>query len=493
MMKAPPLSMLAVAISAMAPLAGCSLAPDYKPPITLTPATYKESGPWEPAAPSDDLPRRDWWRGYGDETLDGLETRIDTENPDLAASLARYDEARAYLGETSASLLPSVIAGGSATTNRQSDKRPLRSANQPTEYGANTLDLQVGYELDLWGRVRNLVAAGQATAQARAADSESVRLSLHAELASDYMAIRGLDAELKLLADTEGAYARAQALTQDRFEGKIASGIDVSRAESQLQSARALASDDRAQRALLEHAIASLVGESASGFSLPAAIVNPPLPPVPTGIPAALLQRRPDIAAAERRVAAANAAIGVARAAFYPDITLNMLGGFQNTGSGFNLLAASYSFWSIGPGFTMPIFEGGLRNAIEAQTFATLREESENYRSIVLAAFQEVEDNLALLRDLGQEAAEEQAATQAAERTASLSLTLYKDGAVSYLDVVVAQTEALEAERTLLNLNTRRLQANIRLARAVGGGWSTADLPSREVVDSTPETAKSDS
>jgi NodT family efflux transporter outer membrane factor (OMF) lipoprotein len=476
---------------ALSALAGCSLAPDYQPPITPTPAAYKEAGPWRPAAPADQAPRRDWWRDYGDETLDSLESLIDADNPDLAASLARYDEARAYTAETSASFLPSVIAGGSATANRQSDKRPLRSADQPSEYGANTLDVQVGYELDLWGKVRNLVAAGKATAQALAADSESARLSLHAELANDYVALRGLDAELKLLADTEAAYARAQALTQDRFEGKIASGIDVSRSENQLESARALASEDRAQRALLEHAIASLVGKPASDFSLPADVVDMPLLVVQTGLPAALLQRRPDIAAAERRVAAANAAIGVARAAFYPDITLNLTGGFQNTGSGFNLLAAPYSFWSMGPGFTMPIFEGGLRNAIEAQSFATLREASENYRSTVLAAFQDVEDNLALLRDLGREAAEEQAATNAAERTASLSLTLYKDGADSYLDVVVAQTEALDAERTLIDLNTRRLQANIRLARAVGGGWSTADLPSGAVVDSIPENAKS--
>jgi NodT family efflux transporter outer membrane factor (OMF) lipoprotein len=486
-----PLHISALAIAAF--LTGCSLAPDYTPPLIPTPAAYKEAGPWQPAKPSDELPRRDWWADYGDKTLDDLEAQIDTANPDLAASLARYDEARAYTAQTAASFLPFVNSGGSATTNRQSAKRPLRSANQPNEYGTNTLDLQVGYELDLWGKIRNLVAAGRATAQARAADSESVRLSLHAELANDYVAIRGLDAELKLLADTDAAYSKAQTLTQDRFEGKIASGIDVSRAESQLQSARALASEDRAQRALIEHAIASLIGKPASDFSLPPEIMNVPLPPVPTGLPATLLERRPDIAAAERRVASANAAIGVARAAFYPDITLNLTGGFQNTGSGFNLLAAPYSFWSIGPSLTLPIFEGGLRNAIEAQAFATLHEESEDYRSTVLAAFQEVEDNLALLHNLGQEAKEEEAATAAAEKTASLSLTLYQNGADSYLDVVVAQTEALDAERILLNLNTRRLQANIRLVRAIGGGWSTADLPSGEVAGSLPQRRPSDS
>jgi len=474
-------------------ISGCSLAPDYKPPLMPTPVAYKEAGPWQPAKPSDDLPKGDWWRDYGDSTLDQLEGRIDAANPDLAASVARYDEARALTSEASASFLPFVDLGGSATQNRQSAKRPLRSANQPNQYGANTIDLQANYELDFWGRIRNTVAAGQATAQARAADVETVRLGLHAELASDYAALRGLDAELKLLTDTETAYLRAQALTQDRYEGKIASGIDVSRSASQLESARALASDARAQRALFEHAIASLVGEPASSFSIPSAVVNIPLPAVLTGLPSALLQRRPDIAAAERRVASANASIGVARAAFYPTITLNLMGGFQDTGGGAGLLAAPFSFWSVGPGLVLPLFEGGLRQAAEAQAYAVLDEAASQYRSTVLGAFQEVEDNLALLHNLGVEAQDESQAVEAAEHTADLSLTLYHDGAASYLDVVVAQTDALQAERTLLDLNTRRLQANIRLVRAVGGGWSTADLPSNDVVDTLPERAKSSS
>jgi len=479
-------------LPALGALASCSLAPDYKPPEVLTPVAYKEAGPWGLAQPADDKPRRDWWKDFGDPKLDALEAQIDSQNPDLAASLARYDQARAYVSEVDASMLPTVGLNASATQNRQSAKRPRRSPNQPNQYGANTIGLQASYEIDFWGQIRNAVAAGEATAQASAADMETVRLGLHAELASDYVALRGQDAELKLLTDTEQAYLHAQALTKDRYAAKVASGIDVSRSESQLESARALESDVRAQRAELEHAIASLVGQPASDFSIAPAVVKLPVPAEPTGLPSSLLQRRPDIASDERKVAAANANIGVAKAAFYPNISLNLTGGFQN-GGGLGLLAAPYSFWSVGPSLALPLFEGGLRRAIEAGAYAARDEAAANYRSTVLGAFQEVEDNLALLHHLGQETVDETQAVTEAEHTADLSLTLYHDGAASYLDVVVSQTDALQAERTLLDLNTRRLQADIKLIRAVGGGWSTADLPTTEMVDTLPERPKSDS
>jgi NodT family efflux transporter outer membrane factor (OMF) lipoprotein len=482
-----PLHLLLPALGA---LAGCSFAPDYKPPAVETPVAYKEAGPWAVAQPADDKPRADWWKDFGDATLNDLEGQIDAGNPDLAASVARYDQARAYVSETDASMLPTVGLNASATTNRQSAKRPLRSANQPNQYGDNSIGLQASYEIDFWGQIRNTVAAGEATAQARGADMETVRLGLHAELANDYVALRGLDAEMKLLTDTEQAYQRAQTLTKDRYEAKIASGIDVSRSESQLESARALESDVRAQRAQLEHAIASLVGKPASDFSIAPVVVKLPVPAEPTGLPSSLLQRRPDIAADERKVAAANDNIGVAKAAFYPNISLNLAGGFQNTGSGLGLLSAPYSFWSVGPSLALPLFEGGMRHAVEAGAYAARDEAAANYRSTVLAAFQEVEDNLALLHHLGQETLDETQAVTAAEHTADLSLTLYHDGAASYLDVVVSQTDALQAERTLLDLDTRRLQADIKLVRAVGGGWSTADLPTTEMVDQLPERAK---
>jgi NodT family efflux transporter outer membrane factor (OMF) lipoprotein len=414
-------------------------------------------------------------RGYRDATLDSLEAQIDSDNPDLAASVARYDQARAYADATSASLFPSVEFDASASRNRQSAERPLRSKDQPNQYSDNSIGLQISYELDFWGRIRNAVAVGVEAAQAGAADLKGVRLSLHAELADDYIQLRSLDAELKLLTDTVDAYERAATLTRDRYQGKIASGIDVSRSESQRDSARALMSDVKAERALREHAIASLVGQPASSFSLPPAIVNIPLPDIPLALPSTLLQRRPDIAAAERRAAGANSGIGVARAAFYPEISLSLLGGFQDTGNVAGLASAPFSFWSLGPQLAMPLFEGGLLEAREKQAYAAFDEATDRYRATVLAAFQDVEDNLAQLRHLSQETLDENAAVKAAEQTAGMSLSLYKNGALSYLDVVVAQTDALQAERSLIDLNTRRLEASVRLIRALGGGWSATE------------------
>jgi NodT family efflux transporter outer membrane factor (OMF) lipoprotein len=465
----------ALAIAA-ALLGGCSFAPAYKAPATDVAETWKEAGPWQPATPADQLERGDWWKDYHDATLDDLQAKLIAANPDLAAAADRYAQARAYLGQVRSGLFPELDAGGLATRNRQSNNRPLRSATQPDEYRDNLLGASLNYELDLWGRVRNAVAAGKADLQASAADLASVRLSLQAELANDYITLRGFDAQEKLLVDTVGAYGEALKLTQSRLDGGIASGLDVARAQTQLEDARAESTEVLAQRALYEHAIASLIGESAAKFALPPQVVDLPLPTVPLSVPSVLLERRPDIAAAERRASAANSMIGVARAAFFPSISLTATGGFENTG-GAGWLTAPNHYWSFGPHFSMALFDAGLRHAIAKQAQAQFDEAADKYRGTTLTAFREVEDNLALLHLLGTEATQEQAAVAAAEHTLTLAMDRYQNGAVNYLDVVDAQTAALRAQRTLLGLHDRQLLASIGLIRAVGGGWSVQDLP----------------
>jgi multidrug efflux system outer membrane protein len=468
MRRGPTACVVAVALASMI-LSGCSLAPAYAPPPVQTPVSYKELGPWTPAAPADVASRGDWWTVFGDTTLDGLETRIETANPDLALALARYDEAQAFAAEARAALSPQVGASGGATSNRQSEDRPLRVGG-PNQYGDETVGLTASYELDLWGRVRNLVAAGRANAQASAADLASVRLSLEAQLADAYLNLRGADAQAELLANTTDAYAHALRLTQAEHDGGAVAGLDVERAQTQLRIARAQQIDVAAQRAIYEHEIASLVGETASSFSLPAVTPLPVPPHVPVTAASLLLQRRPDIAAAERRAFAANAGIGVARAAFYPSITLDASGGLE-AGGGVNLFQLGNSWWALGPAAAMTLFDGGLRKAQLRAARDRFDEASATYRSTVLAAFQQVEDNLALCNQLADEAQEQAAAVTAAERTESLAMIQYRMGAVTYLDVVTAQTADLDAQRGALTIATRRLQASVDLVRALGGGW----------------------
>jgi multidrug efflux system outer membrane protein len=457
--------------AAMTVLAGCSLAPPYTPPPMTLPTAYKEVGPWTPASPADTAPRGDWWTVYNDATLDGLEQQIDRQNPDLALALARYDEAKAYAAEARASLFPEIDLGGTATANRQSANRPLRLPTGSDFYADNLVSGSFSYEVDLWGRVRNLVAAGKAQAQASGADAASVRLSLEAQLADAYLSLRGLDAEAKLLADTTKAYAIALKLTQVLHDGGAYAGLDVDRAQTQLQIARAQEVDVAALRTLYEHQIAALVGTPASVFTVPPVPQLPPAPTIPVAAPSLILQRRPDIAAAERRAAAANAMIGVTRAAFYPSIILGASGGFQNSGTT-NLLGLADSWWTVGPELAMTLFDGGYRKAAVRASRDEFDEASATYRSTVLAAFQQVEDNLALCNKLADEDQQQSAAVVAADRAEALALVQYKLGAVTYLDVITAQTTDLTAQSTELSIETRRLQASINLVLALGGGWT---------------------
>jgi len=459
-------------------LTGCSLAPPLKVPDVPVAQSYKEEAPWTQAKPADALPRDAWWSLYGDTDLDDLQKKLVVNSPDLAAALARYQQAQAVADQARSGLFPTLFGALDANRNRQSEKKPLRvlGPGSPNEYGSYTVGAELDYELDLWGRIRNEVASGDASAQAAEADLESARLSLQAQLADSYIVLRGLDREVTLLKDTVEAYKRALDLTQQRRAGGIASGLDVARAQTQLDSARAQVEQTLAARALTEHAIAALIGESASSFAIEPRLADITLAQVPPGVPSTLLQRRPDIAAAQRRIEAANAEIGVARAAFFPSITLSAAAGFQSSEAG-NWIKAPNSYWSIGPSLLMTLFDAGKRKAEVAQAQAVLDETGARYRGVVLAAFQQVEDNLALLNHYRLAADADKSAVEAAQRSLDFSLSRYREGAVNYLEVVTSQTTMLQVQLEALDLDTRQLRASVQLIRALGGGWTEADMP----------------
>jgi NodT family efflux transporter outer membrane factor (OMF) lipoprotein len=465
----------AVLAAALA-LGGCSMAPRLTIPDVPTAAVYKETGPWMPALPADGLSRGDWWKLYGDADLNALQTCLIEHSPDLAAALARYNQAKAYSDQLRSGLFPSLVLGADTERDGLSNMRPLRPTGSANNYNSFTVGVQAGYELDLWGRVRNEVAAGSAQAQAYAADLESARLSLQAQLADDYIVLRGLDRQVAILNETVSAYEKALALTQARHDGGIAAGLDVARAQTQLDTSRSLAEQTLALRAVSEHAIAALVGESASEFALEPRITHITPPDIPVGVPSTLVQRRPDIAAAQRRIAASNANVGVARAAYFPAITLSATLGYQSTAAG-NWLTAPGAFWSIGPSLLSTLFDAGKRKAQVAQAQAVLDESGSVYRGVVLTAFQQVEDSLALTHHYRIAAGEEHSAMTAAQRSLDLSLIQYREGATSYLDVVTSQTVSLQTELTALDLDTRELRASVQLIRALGGGWTATQSP----------------
>jgi NodT family efflux transporter outer membrane factor (OMF) lipoprotein len=451
-------------------LAGCSLAPPLKTPQIPTAPAFKEIGRWTQAQPADRLPRDSWWTLYDNAQLDELQKRLIAGNPTLAGALANYLQARALRDQARAGLFPTLAADASVQRSRESRNYPLRGPTTPTYYDDNIVGGSVSYELDLWGQIRNQVAEGEANAAASAADLENARLSMIAQLADDYIQLRSLDRNSAILDETVSAYSRALGLTEQRHDAGIAPGLDVSQAQTQLCAARSQAAQTLAQRALMEHAIAALLGVSASTFSIQPKSVEVRLPQIPSGVPSTLLQRRPDISAAQRRMIAANANIGVARAAYFPTLTLGAQGGFE--GNSFaNWLGAPSSYWAIGPNALLSVFDGGLRRAQVAQARAEFDASAANYRSVVVSAFQQVEDDLATLNHDHDAVVEERAAVEAAQRTLDFSMALYKQGAMDYLTVVTSQTALLQNQLGALNLDTMQLLASVDLIRALGGGW----------------------
>ncbi len=459
-------------------MSGCEVGPRYARPTVPAPPAYKElPADWTTAQPSDAMARGKWWEIFRDTRLDGLEDRINVSNQDLKAAEAQYVQARALVRQNRADYFPTVTTGLAATRDHQSTNRPLYSQATNT-YTDIVLPVSASYEVDVWGRVRRTVEASRAQAQASAADLEGVRLSLHAELASDYFQLRELDAEEQLLCSTVAAYEQALDLTQNRFKGGIASAVDVAQAQTQLETTRAQAIDIGVQRAQYEHAIAVLVGQPASTFSLAASPLDLAPPAIPVGMPSELLERRPDVAGAERRVAAANANIGVAKAAYFPNVSLTTSGGFEST-SITNLLSGPSGFLLAGASAMVTAFDAGRRHAVSDQAQAAYSQSVANYRETVLGADQDVEDNLAALRILQEEARTQQAAVTAAQNSLNQSLTRYKGGVTTYLEVITAQGLALSDERTAVQILGRRITASVSLVRALGGGWDSSTLPQR--------------
>ena len=463
-----------VPLAAATALAGCMVGPDYVRPSAPVPDAYKEMEGWKRAEPRDAIERGRWWEMFGDRELDTLAARVDISNQNIRLAEANYRQAQALTEQARAGLFPTVGAGTSVIRS----KSPSLS-NQPSfATGAvnnYNLNLNASWELDLWGKVRRAIEAGEANWQASAADLESARLSAQASVAQNYLALRVVDVQRRVLEETVAAYQKTLDLTQNRYGAGVAARVDVVQAEVQLKSVQAQLIDLGVDRALLEHAIATLIGEPASTFSIARAPLVAVLPTIPVGVPSELLERRPDIAAAERSVAAANAQIGVAQAAFYPTLTLSAAGGFRST-SFTDWLTAPSRFWSLGAALAQNIFDGGLRRAVSDQAIAAYDGQVATYRQTVLASFQDVEDNLASLRILEEEGGLQDAAASGARVSVELTTNQYKAGIVSYLNVIAAQTIALNNERTAVNIQGRRLVASVLLVKALGGGWDARAL-----------------
>jgi len=470
-------SMLVALAGALTLLTACTVGPNYVRPTAEVPGVYKEMEGWKVAQPKDHLVRGAWWEIFNDPQLNAFEEQANISNQSVMVAEAQFRQARALVQAARAAYFPTVTVGASFTRSR-------RSANVGGGTGATTgatsdylLLADASWEPDLWGRVRRTVEASKASAQASAADLESTRLLVQAELAQNYFQLRTLDAQKQLLDTTVIAFQKSLELTKNRYAAGVASKGDVLLAETQLKTTQAQAIDIGVLRAQLEHAIALLVGRQASLFSIPVAPLGLVPPTIPVGIPSELLERRPDIAGAERRIAAANAQIGVAVAAYYPTVTLSASGGFESSNLS-KWLTWPSRFWSVGPGVSETVFDGGLRRAQTAAARAAYDANVASYRETVLTGFQEVEDNLAALRILEEEAKVQEEAVSAARQALTVAINQYKAGTVNYLTVIVAQAAALNIETNELGILGRQMTAGVLLIKALGGGWDVSALPS---------------
>jgi NodT family efflux transporter outer membrane factor (OMF) lipoprotein len=465
--------------------------PNYNRPGYEAPPAYKEAGAstvlvpppnpangggWQPAAPSDGLLRGKWWEIYQDTQLNQLEEHIATDNQSLRQALETYLAARDQVAAARSALYPTLSAGPSVTRDHISSNGPSYAAGKPNGYNDLIVDGQASWEPDFWGRIRRTVEAAHANSQASAADQANIDLTLHAEMAADYFQLRGLDSEIKLLDATVADLERQLDLTERRLDGGVATGVDVAQARTQLETVRAQRIDLGVARAQYEHAIGTIANLKLSEFSIPPSPLDLALPRIPVGVPSQLLERRPDIAAAERRAAAANAQIGIAVSAFYPTINLTGEGGFESLHFGTWIQGPS-ALWTLGEQATQLLFDAGQRHALTDQARHNYEAQVAAYRNDIFQAFNDVEDQLSGLRILEQETGVEQKAVESAQHSFDLSNQRYRGGVTSYLEVLTAEAALLQNQRTALDLQTRQFVASVGLVRALGGGWDAGQLP----------------
>lgn len=473
-----PLSLVMLCLLA----SGCRIGPAYKLPAVPMAPSYKESGPsiWKAAEPKDAVIRQKWWEMFHDPQLNALEERVDSGNQNIAAALAQYDAARAVVRQTRTQYFPTVTTTP-ALVNSRVGVIPYVAGASGTMYTEYSFPVTASWEPDFWGRVRKSVQASAYNAQSGAADLENVRLLAHANLAADYFQLRGVEAQKDILDSTLVAWQRYLGLTRGIMKSGLATDEALAAAESQLEAAQAQDTNLGIARAQYEHAIAILLGQSPSAFSLPAATKDVPLPQIPIGVPAELLERRPDIAATERAMAAANAQIGVARTAYFPNVLLSASGGIESL-SFADWFAWPSRFWSIGPSAAETLFDAGLRKATVAQYQALYDETVANYRQTTLTAFQQVEDNLAALRILSEDLREQDAAVQSAKRYVSQATARNTAGLDPYLNVLTAQVSLLVYQQTYVGFQTQQNLASVQLIEALGGGWEATHLPTPKQV-----------